>query len=217
MSRKLRRRARRLWITCYPPEFLGGQDKPLVKVLFRDPEDLVNRITLVKGSTITGRFQDRALNLFFRVIRVQPQGAFTSLVGAELGKEEVSSKVRRRTTKIELVTRYKTKNEVTVKVSMFAVTVHRCNKRDEKAVRRFYNNFLKEKITNAETHEELIYDLAVDRKWNQKMIKEASQIYPVRDLVIEKVRAEDFIIPTREISEVVQNKDQILTNAEKFS
>lgn len=216
MERKLRVRRGKYWIKAYPPKFLGGEDKPLAKILFRDPQELINRVVLVKGSTITGRFQDRALNLFFRVVKVNPQGAFTSLIGAKLGREDVSSKVRRRTTKIELVNRFTTQNDTTIKVNLFAITAHRCNKRDEKAVRKFYNNFLQEKISNSENHEELIYNLGVDRKWNQTMVKQASQLYPIRDLVIEKVRAEDFIIPQKNVEEVVERQEQIINNAENF-
>lgn len=216
-DRKLRIRRGKFWIKTYPPEFLGGGDKPLVKVLFGDPQDLINRVVLVKGSTITGRFQDRALNLFFRIVRVQPKGAFTSLIGANLGKEDVSSKVRRRTSKVELVGRYKTQNDVKVKVNMFAITLHRCNRTDEKKIRKFYDSFLKKMAANSETHNEFIYDLAVERKWNQTMIKQSSQIYPVRDLVVERVRAEDFLVPTKDVEDVVQNKEQIVSNAEKFS
>lgn len=217
-EKKLRMRRGKFWIKAYPPDFIGGEDKPLAKILFRDPEELINRVVLVKASTITGRFQDRALNLFFRIVRVEPKGAFTSLIGAELGREDVSSKVRRRTSKVEVMgRRYKTKKDTTVKINLFAVTAHRCDRQDEQAIRKFFEEFLTEKVGNAESHEKFIYDLAVERKWNQEMKKQASRLYPIRDLVIEKVRAEDFLVSPRKIEEAVKDSERILNNAEKFS
>lgn len=216
-EKSLKIRRGKFWIKSYPPKFLGGQDRPLVKVLFSDPQDLINRVVLVKGSTVTGRFQDRALNLFFRITRVNPQGAFTSLIGAKMGRENVTSKVRRRTTKVELIGRYNTKNDVTVKVNLFAITVHRCNRRYEKKLREFYDDFLAEKVSHVETHDELIYDLAVEGKWDETMRTKSSRIYPIRDLVIEKVRAEDFLIAPNKVEEQVGRTEEILSNAERFS
>ncbi|MHA1615751.1 MAG: hypothetical protein ACTSX9_00330 [Candidatus Njordarchaeales archaeon] len=215
-SRGRLRRKRKFWITVYAPELLGGTNRPLAKVLCSEPEDLINRIVLVKGIEFTKDFEDRGMNLYFRIVKVTPSGAFTTLIGHDYVREVISSKVRRRMSRVEIITHVYTKDGHRVKVSILAMTAHRCKEIHKKLIRKIFEEFL---ITKAKeySYEEFIYHLAIAKTWHAEMIRLAHKIYPLREFLIYKSRAETVIVPSDEIEKAVEQKEEIGRRAETFT
>ncbi len=209
------KKKRRLWITAYAPDILGGMDRPLVKVLCTAPSDLINRILTVKGTEFTRDFEDRGMNLYFRIIKVTPAGAQTTLIGHEYSREIISSKVRRRMSRVELITRLYTKDGNRVKVSVLAMTAHRCNYTHKKEIGRILENTLKEKAKDY-GYEEFIYNLAIRKAWHNEMTKNANKIYPIREFLVYKSRAETVIVPPDEIEKAVEGEEEVEKRAETY-
>ncbi|MHA1608683.1 MAG: hypothetical protein ACTSUJ_01585 [Candidatus Njordarchaeales archaeon] len=215
-SRGRLRRKRKIWITAYAPELLGGVNRPLAKILCSEPEDLINRIVLVKGVEFTRDFEDRGMNLYFRIVRVTPSGAFTTLIGHDYVREVISSKVRRRMSRVEVVTRVYTKDGHRVKVSVLAMTTHRCREIHKRLIRKIFEEFLANKAKE-HTYEEFIYHLAIAKTWHAEMIRLAHKVYPLREFLIYKSRAETAIVPADEIEKAVEQKEEIGKRAETFA
>jgi len=207
------KKKRRLWITVYAPELLGGMDRPLAKVLCTTPSDLINRVVLVKGLEFTREFEDRGMNLYFRIIKVTPSGALTTLIGHDYSREIISSKVRRRMSRVELITRVYTKDGHRIKVSVLAMTAHRCKDAHKSAIRKIFEKFLHEKAKEY-NYEEFIYNLAIRKTWHGEMIKQANKVYPIREFLVYKTRAETVIVPPDEIEKVVEGEEELEKRAE---
>jgi len=217
MSRARRvRKKRKYWITAYAPEILGGTNRPLAKVLCSDPTDLINRLVLVKGMEFTRELEDRGMNLYFRIIKVAPSGAFTTLVGHDYSREIISSKVRRRMSRVELITRVYTKDGHRVKVSIIAMTSHRCKEIHKKLIRKTFEEYLIQKAKEY-NYEEFVYNLALRKMWHGEMIKRANKIYPIREFLVYKSRVETLIVPTDEIEKSVEGLEEIEKRAESFT
>jgi len=213
---KAKGKQRKYWIIAYAPELLGGTNKPLAKILYFEPEELINKIVIVKGLEFTRSFEDRAMNLYFRIIKVTPAGAYTTLIGHDYAREIITSKVRRRMSKVELITRVYTKDGHRVKVSILAMTTSRCDRIHKKKIRRILDEFVNEKAKDY-TYEELIYNLSIRKTWHNEIVSMISKVYPIREFLIYKTRAETVIIPTDQIRNSVENKEEILKSAETFS
>lgn len=215
-AKRTKARRRKYWITVYAPELLGGLKKPLAKVLCYEPEDLINRIVLVKGMEFSRNLEDRAMNLYFRIIKVTPSGAFTTLIGHDYAREIISSKVRRRMSRVELITRVYTKDGHRVKVSILAMTAQRCKQRHKRAIRKIFEEFIREKAKEY-NYEEFIYHLAIKKAWYGDLIRLANKIYPLGEFLIYKSKAETVIIPQDEIVNRVEAKEEVLKHAEAFT
>ncbi len=213
LGRRARVKKKRYWITVYAPELLGGLDRPLVKVLCTDPTDLINRVVLVKGLEFTRDFEDRGMNLYFRITKVTPAGAFTTLIGHDYAREIITSKVRRRMSRVELITRVYTKDGHRVKISVLGMTAHRCKQVHKSLIRKIFDEFLREKAKEY-NYEEFIYNLAIRKTWHAEMIKRAGKIYPLKEFLIYKSRAETVLVPADEIETAVEGKGEIEKRAE---
>lgn len=213
-KRKAKIKKKKYWIIAYAPELLGGVKRPLVKVLCTSPELLINRVILIKGYEITKRLEDRGMNLYFRIIKVTPSGAFTTLVGHDFVREILSSMVRRHMSKIEVITRVKTKDNQIVKTSVLAMTAHRCHYRQKRAIRLLFEEFLHNKAKNL-TYEEYIYNIIM-RKYDQEMINLAKKIYPIKEFLIFKTWAETVWVRPTEIPENIESPEEIIRNLEPF-
>jgi len=209
------KKKRRLWITAYAPDILGGMDKPLAKVLCTTPSDLINRVITIKGTEFTRDFEDRGMNLYFRIIKVTPAGAQTTLIGHDYSREIISSKVRRRMSRVESIIRVYTKDGHRVKVSILAMTAHRCNYTHKKEIRKIFEKIILEKAKNYE-YEEFIYNLAIRKAWHGEMIKKANKIYPIREFLVYKSKAETVIVPPDEIDKAVEGEEEVEKRAETY-
>lgn len=216
MSPAPRTKRRKMWITVYAPELLGGINKPLAKVLCNEPSDLINRIVLVKGLEFTRELEDRGMNLYFRIIKVTPSGAFSTLIGHSYSREIISSKVRRRMSRVELIMRVYTKDGHRVKISVLAMTAHRCKDTHKKLIRRIFEEFLAEKAKEY-NYEEYIYNLAIRKLWHGEMIKRAIKIYPIREFLVYKTRAETVIVPPDEIESSIEGAEELEKRAEIYT
>ena len=211
------KRRRKYWITVYAPEIFGGKDRPLTKVLYSEVENLINRIVVVKGGDLLGRYdpEEGGMSLYFRIIKVTPAGAHTAFIGHEYSNEIVLSKVRRRMTKIETIMRVYTKDGHRVKVSVLAMTAQRCHERHEKAIRKKIEEFITNKAKEYE-FEEFLYNLVITKKWHPEMIDIANKIYPLREFMVYKTRVETLIVDKDEIPNRIEGVDEILKMSETY-
>ena len=210
-SRVVRKRAF-YWIPVYPPEFLGKE--PFVKVLTVDPKDLLNRIVRIKATNYVSQYEDQLMDLLFRIIRVTPSGAYTIFIGHQYPREVISTIVRRRRSRCEVITRVTTKDEQKVKISMIAMTFKRAHYRQRRAIRKLIEEYILEKARNFDS-QHFLWNLVIRKAFHREIISLAHKIYPIRDFIVYKSFNESSFIPVAEIPERIEgDPSKILENAE---
>lgn len=212
------RRRRKFWITVYTPPLLFGEEKPITKVLYSDPYNLINRIVMVKAGELLGTYdpEERAVTLFFRIVKVTPSGAHTVFIGHEYPNEIILSKVRRRMSKAESITRVYSKDGHRIKVSALFVTIQRAHQRHLKLIRKTFEEFVSNRAKEYD-HEEFLYRLVIRKEWHNEIVDMANRIYPIRDFLIYKTRNETLFIGKDELQKVVEAEDEILANSETYT
>ena len=200
------------WIPVYPPEFLGKD--PLVKVLTIEPSDLINRIVRIKAVGFVSRYEDQVMDLLFRIVKVSPGGAYSIFVGHQYPREIISTIVRRRRSRCEVITRVMTKDNQRIKVSVLAMTFKRAHYRQRKAIRRTIENIIEEKARDLES-QQFLWNLVIRKAFNRDILSACHKIYPIRDLLIYKSFNETSMIPPTEIQNYIEGEpSQILEKTE---
>ncbi len=215
MSSRTRRVARRRiyhWIPVYPPEFLGRE--PIAKVLTIEPKDLINRIVRIKAIGFVTRYEDQVMDLLFRIVRVTSAGAHTIFIGHQYPREIISTIVRRRRSRCEVITRVETQDKQRVKVSVLAMTFRRAHYRQRKAIRRVIQEKIEEKAKELES-QQFLWNLVIRKAFHREIISACHKVYPIRDFLVYKSFNETSLIPHTEISSRIEGDvEKILENTE---
>ncbi|MEX0568970.1 MAG: hypothetical protein Q6363_007420 [Candidatus Njordarchaeota archaeon] len=189
------------WIPVYPPEFLGKE--PLAKVLTIEPRDLINRILRIKAIGFVSRYEDQVMDLFFRIIKVTPGGAHTIFIGHQYPREIISTIVRRRRSRCEVITRVNTKDGKRLKVSIIAMTFKRAHYRQRKAIRKTIEDMIHEKAREFES-QQFLWNLVIRKAFHKEIQNACHKIYPIRDFLVYKTFNEMSLIPPTEISKYIE-------------
>jgi len=189
------------WIPVYPPEFLGRD--PIVKVLTIEPRDLINRIVRIKAIGYVTRYEDQVMDLLFRIVKVTPSGAHSIFIGHQYPREIISTIVRRRRSKCEVITRVRTKDNQQVKVSVIAMTFRRAHYRQRKAIRRTMLEILEERAKELES-QQFLWNLVIRKAFHREIISACHKIYPIRDFLVYKSFNESSLIPPTEITNYIE-------------
>jgi len=191
------------WIPVYPPEFLGKD--PLVKVLTIEPYDLINRIVRIKAIGFVSKYEDQVMDLLFRIVRVSAGGAYSIFTGHQYPSEIISTIVRRRRSRCEVITRVETKDNQRIKVSILAMTFKRAHYRQRKAIRNLIETMIKEKAKNLES-QQFLWNLVIRKAFNREIMSACHKIYPIRDFLVYKTFNESSLIPPTEIPKYVEGE-----------
>lgn len=200
------------WFPVYPPEFLGKD--PFVKVLSVEPKDLINRIVRIKAIGFAHRYEDQLMDLLFRIVKVSPSGAHTIFIGHQYPREVISTVVRRRRSKVEVITRVRTKDNQRIKVSILAITFRRIHYRQKKAIRKIVEDMIHEKAQEYES-QQFLWHLVIRKSFHREIINAVHKVYALRDFLVYKTFNETSLVPVSEISSRVEGDPaKILENAE---
>lgn len=149
-----------------------------------DPLKLIGRVMEVTLYDLTGDFTQVHVHLFFQIIKVEGDKAYTRFKGHELARDYMKSLTRRRSSKIQGIFNVQTKDGYGLRITAVAFTAYRCKTSQKRAIRRIMQNIIVKRAAET-TFDELIQamlfgDLA------QEIFQEAKKIYPLRKVEIYK-------------------------------
>ncbi|MCR8433118.1 MAG: hypothetical protein NDP13_02625 [Crenarchaeota archaeon] len=185
------------WVPVYPPEFLGKE--PFVKVLTVDPKDLINRVVRIKAVGYVSTYEDQLMDLLFRINKVTSSGAHAAFIGHCYPREVISTIVRRRRSRCEIVTRVITKDNHRVKVSVIAMTSKRAHFNQRRAIRKLMNSYINEKAKEFDA-QHFLWNLVIRKAFHREILSLIHKIYPIRDFIVYKSFDESSLTPYAEIS-----------------
>ena len=158
-----------------------------------DPLKLIGRVMEVTLYDLTGDFTQVHIHLFFQIIKVEEDKAYTRFKGHELARDYMKSLIRRRSSKIQGIFNVQTKDGYGLRITAVALTAYRCKTSQKRAIRKIMQNIIVKRAAEM-TFDELIQamlfgDLA------QEIFQEAKKIYPLRKVEIYKSKLLTIPVP----------------------
>ncbi len=179
-------KTRKVKLTWYPiraPEYLGNGivgETPVTK--FGSP---VNRVMKIPLNLITGNIRHIFIDIYLRIIDVKDGEAKTVYWGHELTRDRIERIVRKRTSRVDVITDVKTKDGVLLRIKPIIITDGRADYSVQKEIRKRAEALLKENVPKMKLKEFLkdVFEETLQKVINAKV----KEIHPIRHVEIRKV------------------------------
>jgi small subunit ribosomal protein S3Ae len=159
-----------------------------------DPDKLIGRVLETTLYDITGDISQVHVKLYFQIIRVEGDKAYTWFKGHELARDYMRSLIRRKSSKIQGIFDVTTKDGYVLRITIIALTSYRCKTSQKRAIRKVMYNYITNKapeLTLAEFLSEIL-----SYKISNEVAERARKIYPIRRVEIYKTKL--LMVPTPE-------------------
>ena len=153
-----------------------------------DPDKLIGRVMEVTLFDITGDYSYVHVKLYFQIIRVEGDTAYTRFKGHELLRDYIRSLTRRKSSKITGIFNVWTKDGYGLRITAMAFTRYRCKTSQKKAIRKVMQEIISSKASESTLDELIQLMVFSDREGSlaQLIDEKARKIYPLRKVEIAK-------------------------------
>ncbi|OYT62896.1 MAG: 30S ribosomal protein S3ae [Thermofilum sp. ex4484_15] len=172
------------WYTIYASSAFGFAE--LGTVPANNDDSLTSRVMEVSLYDITKDISQLPIKLKFQVVEVENSKAFTQFKGFELSRDYLRSLIRRGTSRVESICDVRTKDGVSLRVFVLAITMHRVKTSQKKAIRKIAKEIVEEKALQL-AFDDFIQE-AVLGKIASEVFAKARKIYPLRKVEISKIK-----------------------------
>jgi len=173
---------RKVWYELYAPPMFGGTR--IGETLASDPQKLLGRKVEVSLGDLVQDVSKAYLKLFFQVVRVDGEKAYTDFVGHDLAQHFLRSQVRRRATKITHILTVRTKDGREIQITVVVMTVRKISRSQVRAIRSEIVNLLTTRASER-TFDQFVQE-AVLGKLSADIYKVAKKYCPIRRVEIQK-------------------------------
>ncbi len=170
------------WYTVLAPPTFGNV--PIGTTPADEEWKLIGRVIETTLFDLTGDFTQVHIHLFFQVIEVKGENAFTRFKGHELSRDYMKSLIRRKSSKIAAIVDVTTKDGYGLRITGVALTTYRCKSSQKRAIRKIMAEVIK-KFASEATFDELVTAM-VFGKLSTEIFQKAKKIYPLRKVEIYK-------------------------------
>jgi len=112
------------------------------------PEQLIGRMIKLNLGILTNQIRNKNAEAFLRISKVEGSNAYTDFVGFQIKNSYLRRLFKRKTSKVELIENWTTKDKLKIKIKFVAVTYGKQEVSKVKAIRKelygFMENFVKE-------------------------------------------------------------------------
>lgn len=170
------------WYTVVAPAAFGNVE--IGKIPAMSPEALIGRVVETTLYNITDDFSQQHVKLYFQVINVEGDKAYTVFKGHDLARDYLRSLIRRGSSRVDGIFIATTRDNFEVQVAAISITEHRAKTSQEKEIRRIMQNIIEKKAEQL-GFEEFVQQ-AVLGKIASEIYNEAKKIYPLRKVEVRK-------------------------------
>jgi len=149
-----------------------------------DPLKLIGRVMETTLYDLTGDFTLVHVHLYFQIIKVEGDKAYTRFKGHELARDYMKSLTRRKSSKVQGIFNVETKDGYGLRVTATAFTSYRCKTSHRKAIRRVMKEVV-EKHARESSLDDFVQAMLFG-KLSTEIFGEAKKIYPLRKVEIYK-------------------------------
>lgn len=172
----------KVWYTILANESFGM--KEIGSSPASSSEDLIGRVSEAALSDITGDYKMSHIKLFFRIVRVEGDKAYTEFEGHEINQDYIRRLIRRRKTRIDIVVDGITSDGRKIRVKPLVVLDRKVINGVETGIRNKISEFLRGKISELPLNQFIIY------MFSPQIIQDISDqikgIYPTRKIEMRK-------------------------------
>jgi small subunit ribosomal protein S3Ae len=170
------------WYVVIAPTAFGNVE--IGKTLSDDPQKLVGRILESTLYNITEDFSQLHIKLYFRIIKVEGDKAYTVFKGHDLARDYLRSLVRRGSSRIDGIFPMVTKDGYRMRVGVIALSTVRTKSSQKHNIRHIMEDVISKK------NDQLLYDELVQQLVLGKIASEiynaAKSVYPLRKIEVRK-------------------------------
>ncbi|MCC6052756.1 MAG: 30S ribosomal protein S3ae [Desulfurococcaceae archaeon] len=180
------------WYEVLAPEMFNNIS--LGTIPADDPDKLIGRVLETTLYDITGDISQVHVKLYFQIIKVEGDKAYTRFKGHELARDYMRSLIRRKSSKIQGIFDITTKDSYVLRTTIVALTSYRCKSSQKRAIRRIMRDHILNKAPSL-TLAELISEI-FSYKISSEITELARKIYPIRRVEVYKTKL--LMVPTPE-------------------
>jgi len=170
------------WYTIIAPPYFGNIEAG--ETIANDPQKLLGRVVETTLYDVTGDFSLVHVKLFFKIIDVKGDKAYTEFKGHDLARDYLRSLVRRGSSRVDGIFDVKTKDGRLLRVSAVAFTINRAKTSQEKLIRKIMHEIVTEKAKQLD-YGEFVQE-AVLGKIASEIYNKAKKVIPLRKCEIRK-------------------------------
>ncbi|MEB3816755.1 MAG: 30S ribosomal protein S3ae [Desulfurococcales archaeon] len=174
------------WYTVIAPPMFG--EAVLGTTPADDPLKLIGRVMETTLYDITGDFAHVHIKLYFQIVRVDGDRAYTRFKGHELLRDYIRSLTRRKSSKITGIFDVWTKDGYGLRVTAMVFTRYRCKTSQKKAIRKAMKEVI-ERRAKESTLDDFVKAMVfsdLEGSLAQEIESVARKIYAIRKVEIAK-------------------------------
>ncbi len=154
------------------------------ETLASEPEKLLGRKVEVSLGDLVQDVSKSYLKLFFQIVRVDGEKAYTDFVGHDLAQHFLRSQVRRRATKITHILTVRTRDGRELQLTCVVMTVRKISRKKVRAIRSEIVGLLTSRASER-TFDQFVQE-AVLGKLSADIYKAAKRYCPIRRVEVQK-------------------------------
>jgi small subunit ribosomal protein S3Ae len=170
------------WFSIVSPSYFGGTE--LGSIPTDDASKLVGRVVDSTLYELTNDFAHQYLKMFFQISEVEGKTARTIFKGHEYSRDYLRSLVRRRTTRIDVISNVTTTDGYQLRLAVSAFTLARIRTTQEHAIRAIMKRIVEEKAKTL-TFDQYVQEIVLG-KIASDIYNEAKKVAPLRHVGIRK-------------------------------
>ncbi len=174
------------WFTILAPKLF--KEVPIGETICDAGEEqyLIGRTVETTVTDLTGDIMKMHMKLIFQISDVRGQNCYTVFKGFVLTRDYVRSLIRRKTTRVESIKDYITKDGWHIRVRALTILDGRAKTSQEEAAREIMENVIEKNVKNL-TMDELLMKI-IDYKLQQEISNEVKKIKKPRNVEIRKIK-----------------------------
>lgn len=174
------------WYNVVAPPVFG--EAPLGTTPADDPDKLIGRVMEVTLFDITGDYAHVHIKLYFQIVRVEGDTAYTRFKGHELLRDYIRSLTRRKSSKITGIFDVWTKDGYGLRVTSMVFTRYRCKTSQKKLIRKRMKEIIEKRAAESTLDEFIQAMVFSDQEGSlaQEIEEAARKIYAIRKVEIAK-------------------------------
>ncbi|WP_181685850.1 30S ribosomal protein S3ae [Halorhabdus salina] len=181
-----RQRQEKQWYTVLAPEEFDRAE--IGETLADEPDKAIDRTIETTLGDLRNDAGENNTKLTFRIRELGSDTAYTEFVKHELTRDYLRSLVRRGSSKVEAYVTVLTTDDYRVQIQPVALTTKKADASQEQAIREQMVDMI-EDAAEERTFEDLI-DSVVEGRLSSAIYNEATTIYPLRRVEIQKATLE---------------------------
>ena len=174
------------WYKVYSPDNVGKVY--LGDTVADDPSKLMGRVMQAPLSELVNDYTKQNVKMKFTITNVAGDAAYTSFIGHELARDFIRSLVKRRTSRIETIVNFVSKDGCKVRATVTCFTLTRADQSQQHLIRKV----LSEDVVKYGTENELgvFVNAIINGEISKETFRKVKELYPIRRIEIIKTKVE---------------------------